>query len=151
MNTTPPPPFRPSHSTDDNAIDRLLESLKRKEPAPAAPMGEGDLPLLTDIVRAEYPPRIRAFVAQPAVSSTMPPVTPLPEEKLAPPVDKRDAMAAAAALQALETRVQELPHIIANALKNALPSITAEVLREIRRTEDRGQRTENGAAATRPL
>ncbi|MDR0735975.1 MAG: hypothetical protein LBF51_03940 [Zoogloeaceae bacterium] len=128
MNTTPPH----SHSlpVGDNAIDRLLESLRRKESAVAAPTEEDDLPLLTDIVRAEHASRAPAPAAPPS------------EEKPAPSAGDHEATAAArtaeAALQALEARVQELPRLIANAVHNALPGITAEVLREIR-----GQSTED--------
>ncbi|MDR0673021.1 MAG: hypothetical protein LBF93_05030 [Zoogloeaceae bacterium] len=159
MNTTPlPPPFRP---VSDNAIDRLLESLKRKEPAPAASLEEDDLPLLTDIVHPGHAARLRPPVAPPPLEETpapfdsppfagygAPATSPPLEETPAPSPD--DGIEAAAtghaaevALQALEARVQELPRLIADALHNALPGITAEVMRAFwgEGREDRGQKT----------
>ncbi|MDR1350753.1 MAG: hypothetical protein LBJ59_08285 [Zoogloeaceae bacterium] len=135
MNTPTPP--RPD---DDHAVERLLETLRRKEPARAE---EDDLPLLTDIVRAEHSLRARTSAARHRPSDAA--VAPSPEESPAPPADtdNRAALAAEAALQALEARVQGLPDLIANALRNALPGITAEILKGIQEPEDRGPATED--------
>ncbi|MDR2626258.1 MAG: hypothetical protein LBC37_07995 [Zoogloeaceae bacterium] len=143
MNTPPPP--RPG----DYAIEHLLESLRQKvTPPPAAPAEEDDLPLLTDIVHSEYPSRLRPHAAPPPPVPPPQPAPP-PEEKEeeekspAPPAQENldariAARAAEAERQALARIEEELPRLIAAALHNALPGITAEILKGIKeeKTED---------------
>jgi hypothetical protein len=169
MNTIPP--VQPD---DEHAIERLLEALRRKEPAaaptititpaiapaaapavvspvvpPVVPIPrveEDDLPLLTEVVRAEHALRARsAAVRQRPVDALN---VPLPE--ITPPLARNDAAVAAAqsaeaAEAALRARLQaELPPLIASALHNALPALVAEILQGVQDVVARGQKTEDG-------